>query len=185
MESIVKGKRGIQLSDEEKGRIREYIDYQKLYSTSREKLASMIQADLGIEVSGVSAARIRKEAFQDIDTANSRKEAGIREKILEHVELEAPKVLGYIQDEISSLRTRAFGDKEKGIEAEEMSINERARVSGAILAACKTLIEIIGPPKPDRHITTTIEILETADISEFMKYGDKDRGTDTSGDQES
>jgi len=168
------------LNDIEKARIRDYIDSRKLFGTARELLASMIQADLGIEISGVSAAKIRREAFEDIDTANSRKEAGIREKILEHVEVEAPKVLGYIQDEISSLRTRAFGDREKGIEAEVMSITERARVSGAILAACKTLIEIIGPPKPDRHITTTIEILETADVSEYMKYGDKDHDANMS-----
>jgi hypothetical protein len=53
------------------------------------------------------------------------------------------------------------------------------RVSGGILASCKTLIEIIGPPKPDRHITTTLEIMETADVSEFMKYGDKEHDPDT------
>jgi hypothetical protein len=134
------------------------------------------QADLGIEISGVSAAKIRNEAFEDVDLANSCKEANIRSVVLEQVEVEAPKVLGYIQDEISCLRTRAYGEKEKGIEPEVMSITERTRVSGSILAACKTLIEIIGPPKPDRHITTTIEILETADVSEYMKYGDKDRG---------
>jgi len=49
-----------------------------------------------------------------------------------------------------------------------------------ILAACKTFIELIIPPKPDRHITTTIEIQETADVSEYMDNGDKDRGADTS-----
>ena len=174
------GKRGVPLSDEQKARIREYIDSQKLHATPRETLAAMILADLGIGVSGVSAARIRREAFEDKDTANSQKEAAIREKILETVEVEAPKVLGYIQDEITSLRTMAYGDRDKSIPAEDMSVTERTRVSGAILAACKTLIEIIGPPKPDRHITTTLEILETADVSEFMKYGDKDHGPDTS-----
>ena len=173
-------KHGVHLSDDDKKRIREYIDSQKLHSTPRETLASMILQDLGIEVSGVAAAKIRKEAFEDIDLSNSRKEATIREKVLETVEVEAPKVLGYIQDEISSLRTMAYGNPEKKIPAEDMSVTERTRVSGAILAACKTLIEIIGPPKPDRHITTTLEILETADVSEFMKYGDKDHGPDTS-----
>lgn len=178
------------LNDVEKSKIREYIDAKKLHSTPREKLASMISADLGIEVSGVSAARIRREAFEDLDTANSRKEAGIREKVLEHVEVEAPKVLGYIQDEIKALRSMAYGDKEKGLDPKEMSVTERVRVSSGILAGCKTLIEIIGPPKPDRHITTTLEIMETADVSEFMKYGDKDHGPDTAemadskGDQE-
>jgi len=49
-----------------------------------------------------------------------------------------------------------------------------------ILAACKTFIELIIPPKPDRHITTTIEIQERADVSEYMDNGDKDRGADTS-----
>ena len=166
------GKRGISLS--QKALIREYIDSQKLHGVSREKLAAMIQADLGIEVSGKTAAKIRKEAFEDIDTANSRKEACIREMVLEHVEAEVPKVLEFIQDEISSLRTIAYGDVEKGIQPQEMSISERTRVSGAILAACKTLIEILGPPKPDRHITTTLEIMETSDVSEYMRYGDKD-----------
>ena len=161
------------LSDTEKAKIREYIDAKKLHSTPREKLAAMILADLQIEVSGVSAARIRKEAFEDQDNANSRKEACIREKVLDVVEVEAPKVLGYIQDEIKALRSMAYGDKEKGLEPEEMSVTERVRVSGGILASCKTLIEIIGPPKPDRHITTTLEIMETADVSEYMKYGDK------------
>ena len=174
------GKRGISLSDEQKARIREYIDSQKLHSIPREKLASQIQADLGIEVSGKTAARIRKEAFEDIDTANSRKEACIREKVLEQVEAEAPRILEFIQEEISSLRSMAYGDKENGIEPEDMTIAERTRVSGAILAACKTLIEILGPPKPDRHITTTLEIMETSDVSEYMRYGDKDRGEDTS-----
>jgi len=168
------------LSDIEKSDIRKFIDAKKLHGTPREILAAMISSELGIEISGVSAARIRKEAFEDLNIANSQKEATIRGVVLDHVEVEAPKVLGYIQDEISSLRTSAFGDKEKGIEPEKMSISERTRVSGAILAACKTLIEIIGPPKPDRHITTTLEILETADVSEFMKYGDKDHGPDTS-----
>ena len=174
------GRRGIPLSDEQKARIREYIDSRKLHSTPREKLAAMILTDLGIEVSGKSAARIRHEAFEDKDLSNSQKEANIREKVLDTVEVEAPKILGYIQDEISSLRTMAYGNPEKKIPAEDMSVTERTRVSGAILAACKTLIEIIGPPKPDRHITTTLEILETADVSEFMKYGDKDHGPDTS-----
>jgi hypothetical protein len=162
------------LSDMEKSKIRDYIDAKKLHNTPREKLAVMITTDLDIEISGVSAARIRKEAFEDQDNANSRKEACIREKVLEVVEVEAPKVLGYIQDEITSLRSMAFGDKEKGLPPEEMTVTERVRVSGGILASCKALIEIIGPPKPDRHITTTLEILETADVSEFMKYGDKD-----------
>lgn len=167
------------LSEIEKTKIREYIDSKKLHSTPREKLASMILADLGIEVSGVSAARIRKEAFEDLDTANSRKEACIREKVLEQVEVEAPNILGYIKDEIEALRSMVYGDKEKGLMPEEMSVTERTRVSGSILTCCKTLIEIIGTPKPDRHITTTLEIMETADVSEFMKYGDKD-GPDTS-----
>lgn len=184
------GKRGVPLTDEQKSSIRDYIDKQKLHATPRETLAAMIKANLGIEVSGVSAARIRREAFEDQDNANSRKEACIREKVLETVEVEAPKVLGYIQDEIRALRSMVYGDKEKGLEPEEMTVTERVRVSGGILAGCKTLIEIIGPPKPDRHITTTLEILETADVSEFMKYGDKDYGPDTSemadskGDQE-
>jgi hypothetical protein len=168
------GRRGIPLTDEQKARIREYIDKQKLHATPRETLAVMIKANLGIDVSGVSAARIRREAFEDKDIANSQKEANIREKVLETVEVEAPKVLGYIQDEITSLRKMVYGDKKERIEPEEMSVSERTKVSGAILSACKTLIEIIGPPKPDRHITTTLEILETADVSEFMKYGDKD-----------
>jgi hypothetical protein len=60
----------------------------------------MIREDLGIDILGKSAARIRKEASEDLDTANSCKEAAIREKVLEHVEAEAPKILGYIQDEI-------------------------------------------------------------------------------------
>jgi len=38
----------------------------------------------------------------------------------------------------------------------------------------------VGPTKPDRHFTTTIEILETADVSEYMKYGDKDHGVNMS-----
>jgi hypothetical protein len=174
------GKRGKPLSDEQKAKIREYIDAKKLHGTPRETLAAMIIADLGIEISGVSAARIRREAFEDKDAANSQKEAAIREVVLEHVEVEAPKVLGYIQDEIKSLRSMAYGDKEKGLLPEEMTVTERVRVSSAILASCKTLIEIIGPPKPDRHITTTLEILETADVSEFMQYGDKDHGPDSS-----
>ena len=87
----------------------------------------MILQDLGIEVSGVAAAKIRKEAFEDIDLSNSRKEATIREKVLETVEVEAPKVLGYIQDEISSLRTMAYGNPEKKIPAEDMSVTERTR----------------------------------------------------------
>lgn len=173
------GKSGVPLSDDEKARIRVYIDSQKLHSTPRERLAAMILADLGIKVSGVSAARIRREAFEDQDNANSRKEACIREKVLDVVEVEAPKVLGYIQDEINCLRSLAYGNKEKGLEPEKMSVTERVRVSGGILASCKALIEIIGPPKPDRHITTTLEIMETADVSEFMKYGDKDHGRDT------
>ncbi len=183
------GRRGISLSDEQKACIREYIESQKLHSTPREKLSAMILTDLGIDVSGKSAARIRAEAFEDKSLANSQKEANIREKVLDVVEVEAPKVLGYIQDEIKALRSMAYGDKEKGLEPEEMSVTERVRVSGGILASCKALIEIIGPPKPDRHITTTLEILETADVTEFMKYGDKD-GPDTSemadpkGDQE-
>ncbi len=172
-------KHGTHLSDDDKKDIREYIDSQKLHSTPRETLASMILADLGIEISGVSAARIRKEAFEDIDTANSRKEACIREKVLDVVEAEAPKVLGYIQDEIASLRSLVYGDKKEGIEPDKMSITERTRVSGAILSCCKTLIEIVGPPKPDRHITTTLEIMETSDVSEYMKYGDKNHGPDT------
>ena len=174
------GKRGVPLSDDQKARIREYIESQKLHATPRETLAAMILANLGIGVSGVSAARIRREAFEDKDTANSQKEANIRSVVLEQVEVEAPKVLGYIKDEIISLRSLAYGDKEQMLSPVDMSISERTRVSGAILAACKTLIEIIGPPKPDRHITTTLEILETADVSEFMKYGDKDHGPDTS-----
>jgi len=173
------GRRGIPLSDDQKARIREYIDSQKLHATPRETLAAMILANLGIEVSGVSAARIRREAFEDKDTANSQKEANIREKVLETVEVEAPKVLGYIKDEIISLRGLAYGDEEKVLKPVDMNISERTRVSGAILSACKTLIEIIGPPKPDRHITTILEIMETADVSEFMKYGDKDHGPDT------
>lgn len=178
------------LSDTEKSKIRDYIDAKKLHNTPRETLAAMITADLGIKISGVSAARIRKEAFEDQDNANSRKEAAIREKVLDVVEVEAPKALGYIQDEIDALRSMAYGDKKKGLDPEEMTVTERVRVSGAILAGCKALIEIIGPPKPDRHITTTLEILETADVSEFMKYGDKDHGPDSSemadskGDQE-
>ncbi len=183
------GKRGVPLSDEQKARIREYIDSQKLHATPRETLAAMILANLGIEVSGVSAARIRREAFEDKDTANSQKEANIRGVVLEEVEVEAPKVLGYIKDEIASLRSLAYGDQEKELKPVNMTISERVRVSTAILASCKTLIEIIGPPKPDRHITTTLEIMETADVSEFMKYGDKDGpGTaemeDSTGDQE-
>ena len=183
------GRRGISLSDEQKARIRAYIDSQKLHSTPREKLSAMILADLGIEVSGKSAARIRAEAFEDKALANSQKEANIREKVLEVVEVEAPKVLGYIQDEINALRSMAYGDKEKGLDPEEMTVTERVRVSGGILASCKSLIEIIGPPKPDRHITTTLEIMETADVSEFMKYGDKDgpdpaEMEDSTGDQE-
>lgn len=174
------GRRGIPLSDEQKARIREYIDSQKLHATPRETLAAMILANLGIEVSGVSAARIRREAFEDKDTANSQKEANIRSVVLEHVEIEAPKVLGYIKDEILSLRSMVYGDGEQNQVPVEMSISERIRISGAILAACKSLIEILGPPKPDRHITTTLEIMETADVSEFMKYGDKDHGPDTS-----
>ncbi len=168
------GKRGIPLSDEEKVRIREYIDSQKLLSTPRETLAAMILANLGIEVSGVSAAKIRREAFEDKDLANSQKEANIRSVVLETVEVEAPKVLGYIQDEISALRSIAYGNKAKGIEPEDMTVTERVRLSAGILASCKSLLEIIGPPKPDRHITTTLEIMETADVSEYMKYGDKD-----------
>jgi hypothetical protein len=183
------GKRGIPLSDEQKERIRAYIDSQKLLSTPRETLAAMILANLGIEVSGVSAAKIRREAFEDKDLANSQKEANIRSVVLETVEVEAPKVLGYIQDEIEALRSMAYGDKKKGLEPEEMSVTERVRVSGGILASCKTLIDIIGPPKPDRHITTTLEIMETADVSEYMKYGDKDdpgpaEMEDSTGDQE-
>lgn len=174
------GRRGIPLSDEQKARIREYIDSQKLHATPREKLAAMILANLGIEISGVSAARIRREAFEDKDTANSQKEANIRSVVLEQVEVEAPKVLGYIKDEILSLRSLVYGDREQNLAPVEMSISERTRISGAILSACKTLIEIMGPPKPDRHITTTLEIMETADVSEFMKYGDKDHGLDTS-----
>jgi hypothetical protein len=161
------------LSDIEKSKIREYIDAKNLHNTPREKLATMILVDLQIEVSGVSAARIRKEAFEDQDTANSQKEACIREKVLEHVEVEAPKVLGYINDEIASLRSMAYGDKEKNLAPVDMTVTERVRVSTGILASCKSLIEIIGPPKPDRHITTTLEIMETADVSEYMKYGDK------------
>ena len=168
------GKRGHPLSDGQKKRIREYIDSQKLQSTPRETLAAMILANLHIEISGVSAARIRREAFEDKDLSNSQKEANIREKVLETVEVEAPKVLGYIQDEIQALRFMAYGDKKKSLEPEDMSVTERVRVSAGILAACKTLIEIVGPPKPDRHITTTLEIMETADVSEYMKYGDKD-----------
>lgn len=173
------GKRGHPLSDDQKKRIREYIDSQKLQSTPRETLAAMILAALGIEVSGVSAAKIRREAFEDKDLANSQKEANIRAVVLETVEVEAPKVLGYIQDEILALRSMAYGNKETGLEPEEMSVTERVRVSTGILASCKSLIEIIGPPKPDRHITTTLEIMETADVSEYMKYGDKD-GPDSS-----
>ena len=172
-------KHGVHLSDDDKKRIREYIDSQKLHSTPRETLAAMILANLGIEVSGVAAAKIRKESFEDIDLSNSRKEATIREKVLETVEVEAPKVLGYIKDEIASLRSLAYGDKEQKLSPVEMTITERTRISAQILSSCKTLIEIIGPPKPDRHITTILEIMETADVSEFMKYGDKDHGPDT------
>jgi hypothetical protein len=172
------------LSDIEKAKIREYIDSRKLHSTPREKLAAMILAELGIEISGVSAARIRKEAFEDQDTANSRKEACIREKVLEHVEAETPKILGYIQDEIQALRDRAFGRQDETSEEKQarlkMSISDRTRLSRGILDGCKTLIEIVGPPKPDRHITTTIEIMETSDVSEYMKYGDKGHGADPS-----
>lgn len=183
------GLRGHPLSDDQKKRIREYIDSQKLQSTPRETLAAMILVNLGIEVSGVSAAKIRREAFEDIDLSNSQKEANIREKVLETVEVEAPKVLGYIQDEITSLRSMVYGDKKKNLDPVDMTVTERARMSTSILAACKSLIEIVGPPKPDRHITTTIAIMETADVSEYMKYGDKN-GPDTTemedsaGDQE-
>lgn len=97
------GKRGIPLSCDRKARIRECIDSQKLYAPSRETLASIVLANLGIEVSGVSAARIRREAFEDKEIPNSQKEANIREKVLETVEVEAPKVPGYIKDEIASL----------------------------------------------------------------------------------
>jgi hypothetical protein len=168
------------LSDTEKSQIRDYIDAKKLHNTPREKLAAIIKAELGITISGVSAARIRKEAFEDQDNANSRKEACIREKVLDVVEVEAPKVLGYIQDEILAMRVLAYGDKAKKIPPAEMTITERTRVSATILANCKSLIEIIGPPKPDRHITTTLEIMETADVSEYMKYGDKNHGADPS-----
>ena len=172
-------KRGVTLSDSEKSQIRDYIDSQKLHNIAREKLAAMIQGALGIEISGVSAARIRREAFEDKDIANSQKEANIREVVLEEVEVEAPKVLGYIKDEIQSLRSMAYGDPEKKLAPIEMTVSERVRISSALLASCKTLIDIIGPPKPDRHITTTLEIMETADVSEFMKYGDKDYGSDS------
>jgi hypothetical protein len=177
------------LSDIEKSKIRDYIDAKKLHNTPREKLAAMILADLGIVVSGVSAARIRQEAFEDIDTSNSRKEASIREKVLETVEVEAPKILGYISDEIKALRAMAYGDKKKGIDPTAMTISERIKLSSALLAQCKSLLEIVGPPKPDRHITTTLEIMETADVSEYMKYGDKNgpdssEMEDTPGDQE-
>ncbi len=184
------GKRGVPLTDDQKAIIRAFIDSQKLYSTPRETLAKMIEDKLKIRLSGVTAAKIRREAFEDLDISNSRKEASIREVVLEQVEVEAPKVLGYIQDEITALRLIAYGDKEKHIQPQTMGIRDRATLSNTILSACKTLLEIIGPPKPDRHIQTTIEIMETADVSEFMKYGDKD-GPDTSevgtaqGDQES
>ncbi len=176
------GKRGVPLSDDQKALIRAYIDSKKLLNTPREKLAAMILQDLQIEVSGVSAAKIRREAFEDQDTANSCKEAAIREKVLEYVEVEAPKILGYIEDEIKALRDLAYkhdGETPDQVERREnMSIIDRTRISSAIMGGCKSLIEIIGPPKPDRHITTTLEIMETADVSEFMKYGDKD-GPDT------
>ncbi len=167
------GKRGVPLSDDQKALIRAYIDSQKLHSTPREKLAALILQDLGIEISGVSAAKIRREAFDDIDTANSRKEACIREKVLEHVEVEAPKVLGYIQDEIQALRLIAYGDKEQHIEPKKMGIRDRTTLSNAILACCKTLIDIVGTPKPDRHIQTTIQVVPTCDVSEYMTHGDK------------
>lgn len=182
-------KRGVTLSDAEKSQIRDYIDSQKLHNIAREKLAAAIQADLGIEISGVSAARIRREAFEDKDLSNSQKEANIREKVLETVEVEAPKVLGYINDEIVALRTMAYGDEKKDTPPTDMTVSERIKLSTALLAQCKSLIEIVGPPKPDRHITTTLAIMETADVSEYMKYGDKDgpdsaEVEDSAGDQE-
>jgi len=38
----------------------------------------------------------------------------------------------------------------------------------------------IGSTKLDRHITTTVETLETADVSEHMKHDDKDHGVNMS-----
>jgi hypothetical protein len=171
------GSRGIRLSDEDKKRIREYIETNHLEEVSREKLAVMITADLNIPISGKSAAKIREEALYDITLSNSHKEEHIRSQVLDEVGTQAPKILGYIEDEVRELRELAGVGLPKN-KRPIITITERVKVSSAIIASCKSLIEVLGPPKPDRHITTTLEVVETADVSEYQKYGDKD-GPDT------
>ena len=165
---------GINLSDEQVLAIREYINSKKLFGIGRQKLASLILADLKIKISGVTANRIRSEITQDLSHGNDQKQAAIRSTVLAAVEDDAPLILQYIKDEIRDLREMAgYGDDGKKQPIDEMSVIDRTRLSNQILNACDKLIEILGPPKPDRHIQTTIEVLETADVGEYMRYGDK------------